>query len=408
MRRSIMALAVLLFSFLSVSYAEDKLTKEDVVALVKQGVPEDDIVWKLERTGSEFKLTDNDRKWLKEQGVSSWVSIVMDMTPKARKEKLPIYYGPKLTSQDIVNLTKKGIPSWEIPLMIAHTQSKFTLSEAEKNWLKSEGVQPIVIMLMETQTEKQAQKPFLARGKIERGGQPIRGGKYYDDAVSIAPGSYRLDHQLKTNEFDYFKVRLKNGQKLTCWVRTTDISDSGGIGIHSPERTAIIRADIYGKNAKRNCYYYVFDAPGGEKDLYILMGNDYSTDDAVIYDIAVDELYDASSGKDAGSYFDAPLAITAGEHTCYAPSGDADMYVMKVKKGRTLTVKLIPDNPAGYFRAVLYSESREALAEKWNSPGSVLTVSAANKSATDENFYIKVDRSGDDPVGKYVLKVEAK
>lgn len=387
--------------------AGQALTKEDVVTLIARGVPEDEIVWTLERTRSEFSLTDDDRKWLKKNGATDWICIVMDMSPEKRSFQLPVYYGKPLSKEDVIRLSRKVAPH-ELCLMVAHTQSKFPpITSEEKKWLQGEGVHPLVIMLMQTQTENAKEKPFLQRGKIDRGGEPVRGGKYYEEAAPIAPGTYRLDHQLKANEFDYFRVRVKNGQGLACSVRTTDASANGGIAVHSADRTVLVRADVYGNNRKNQCDYYVFDAPEGEKELYIVIGNGDPANTDVIYEIAVSDLYDAASGRDAGSYFDSPLELEprAKEYACYLPTGDVDMFAVPVKKGQALTASVVPESPAGYFRLVFYNEAREATSDRWNSPGSIATLSAPAPDK-DAKLFIKIERSGADPVGAYTLKID--
>ncbi len=55
-------------------------------------------------------------------------------------------------------------------------------------------------------------------------GTAVRGGTGFDDALSLTPGKYRLDHNLAPNQYDYFKVNVKKGDKLNVKIVTSDKS----------------------------------------------------------------------------------------------------------------------------------------------------------------------------------------
>lgn len=410
--KSIVVFIVIIIVFPVVAFcSENHLMKEDVALLARQGLSEDEIVWKLEKNKSNFQLTDKDRIWLEQQGVSSWVCMVMDMKPEERTEKLPIYYGGSLSKKNVVALTKKGIPAHELCLMIANTHSKYDLTKEDKKWLTSEGVNPLVIMVMETQKKQPAaEKPFLERGPIDRGGTPFRGGKYYDDAVPIVPGSYKLDHQLKRGEYDYFKIKLKNGQKLICSVHTSEISAAGCIAIHSPDRTELAKVWTRRFNEKRACSYEVFNA-SGDNEYYVLIGfEEEPLNDKVIYTIALEDHFDANTKRDAPAEFERAVILQPGEYTeNWAALNDSDMYVIDIDKGEGLSLRLIPYQANGKFKVTFFNEDRERLAENRNKePGSVVKV-AMDSNDTKQRIYIYVERDGltlSDHYGKYTLKIE--
>jgi len=411
MKRILLVSCVFILSLVTALYAgEKKLTREDVAEFVKQGMPEDKIISVITESDSEFALTDQDRRWLDERYVSPWVCIVMDMKPRERREKVPFYTGGKITKEGVIQLTKKGYPAHEIVLMIARTQSRYTLTEEEKQWLRNEGVDPLVINLMEIQREVKKQEPFLEQGAIERGGLPIRGGKYYTDAVEIKPGKYRLDHQLRPDEYDYFKIKLKNGQRLICSVRTTDVASKGGIAIHSYERTAITKAEVYHYNGADRCFFALYDSAEKEKEVYILIGcGNNSVDTEVIYAVSVEDNFDANSATDAGKHFDTALAIKPGEYPHnWATGDDVDMYTLRLKKKGEISVKLTPYVSEGSFTVSILNEDRENMVVEWSKQaGAVVKTSAINPDA-EQKVYIKVERGTSDPVGKYALKIEVK
>jgi len=53
-------------------------------------------------------------------------------------------------------------------------------------------------------------------------GTAVRGGTGFDNALSLTPGKYRLDHNLAPNQFDYFKVNVKKGDLLNIKVVNGD------------------------------------------------------------------------------------------------------------------------------------------------------------------------------------------
>lgn len=411
MKRILLILCVFILSLVTTLYAQEKkLTKENIVEFTKQGVSEDEIVGRITDSGVDFALTDNDRRWLSEQGVSPWICIVMDMKPEERREKVPFYTGGKITKEGVIKLTKKGYPATEICLMIARTQSKYTLTEEEKKWLGSEGVDPLVINLMEIQREVKKQPPFLERGAIERGGLVIHGGKYYTDAVEIKPGNYRLDHQLRPDEYDYFKIKLRNGQRLVCSVRTTDVASKGGIAIHSGERTLITKAEVYNYNGTDRCFFALYDSPEKEKEVYILIGcGSNSVDTEVIYAVSVEDNFDADSATDAGRNFDTPLTIKPGEYPHnWATGNDVDMYTLRLKKKGEISVKLTPYASEGSFTVSILNEDRQNLAVEWSKQAGAVVKAAAINPDAEQKVYVKVERGASDPLGKYALKIEVK
>ena len=65
-------------------------------------------------------------------------------------------------------------------------------------------------------------------------GDPIRGGNSYETAVALPPGKlFHLDHHQRINQFDYFYVDAKPGQKITTFVETGE----NGVAIQGDQAT---------------------------------------------------------------------------------------------------------------------------------------------------------------------------
>lgn len=400
---SIIFVVFLCFAF---SYCKaEGLTKEGIAGLVKDGYSDTYITWQLESSGALFRLGPQDIGWLKNQGVSEKVISVMQMAPDERKKVSAMSGQEKLAKQDIINLSKRGVAPHEIVMIIASTQSKFPLTDKEKEWLASEGVHPLVINIMSLYPEEKKVAPFLERGKIERGGLPVRGGKYYEEAVTIKPGSYCLDHQLRQNEYDYFKIRLASGQRLVCTVRTTEVVRAGAISIHSDNRTQLESAVADYPSSQKTCVYEMYDS--GDKDFYILIGWNYrGIEPGAIYDISIEEHFDAGTKADAPRDFKNAVAIRPGEYPDnWVYHNDEDLFFLNLRKGQQLTVRAIPEE--GRLRVRLYNEDREEFMAEWSKQaGSVAKASFTNTSE-GQKIFIKVDREGAFVANsKYALKID--
>lgn len=258
--------------------------------------------------------------------------------------------------------------------------------------------------------------PYLDRGGIDRGGQSIRGGKYYDDAVEIQPGKYHLDHKLREDEYDYFKIKVKSGQRLACSVLTTDISQYAGLQIHSFDRKSLCSLSTLTHNQLKTGVVDFFDLPEGTEDVYIVVGSDITNvGEDVIYEISLEDHFDANGSSDAGNVFDKAVEIKPGKYEKnWLPSNDVDMYKMSLSKGEELSVRIIPDNCPFHFLLSVMNEDRETLIKGENKEeGSVAKIILVNQTG-DQVVYIKVDHgywAGDGQKGnecKYIIQIDVK
>ncbi len=67
---------------------------------------------------------------------------------------------------------------------------------------------------------REAEKPIDKSNTDSQLGTAIRGGNGFETAVAITPGTYHLDHNQKSGDFDYFKLTIKPGEKIKISVAT--------------------------------------------------------------------------------------------------------------------------------------------------------------------------------------------
>ena len=85
-------------------------------------------------------------------------------------------------------------------------------------------------------------------------GEEVRGGAKYEEAVAIKPATvYHLDHHQREDEYDYFVVEARDGQKIVASIQAVEkgvtirgdkFQKSGmrytGIAIHAPDQRALV------------------------------------------------------------------------------------------------------------------------------------------------------------------------
>ena len=85
-------------------------------------------------------------------------------------------------------------------------------------------------------------------------GQEIRGGNTYEDAVTIQAGTtYYLDHHQRKDNYDYFAIDARDGQKIVATIQAYDVgvtirgekfqegkgSPYSGIALHAPDKQRV-------------------------------------------------------------------------------------------------------------------------------------------------------------------------
>ncbi len=117
-------------------------------------------------------------------------------------------------------------------------------------------------------------------------GEEIRGGAKYDEAVAIKTGTtYHLDHHQRKDEYDYFAVDARDGQKIVGSIQAFDygVSIRGdkidrshaaytGLAIHAPDQRNVADNWVAGPGEKMSLAVAIGAGQGGR--FYILVGND--------------------------------------------------------------------------------------------------------------------------------------
>jgi len=250
---------------------------------------------------------------------------------------------------------------------------------------------------------------FLELPKKTRFGEWIRGGRYYDDAVPLKPGKYRLDHDLRKGEYDYFKISLKNGQKFRIQYTSQDEgSGCAGAAMHSKDRLKLVSNYIVHKSSTGETALEVFDLENAPAEFYVLIGSTCGVQSKqTMIDVYVEDRFDAGSGKEAGPKLKKPLPIKPGkyEENWLQLKSDVDTFVVTGEPGKELHVKALPESESATLKFSLYNEDRERL----------LYAQAKNKGAVvkgmvlvSEDYpeiYIQV---GGFDATKYSLKVQSR
>ncbi len=201
-------------------------------------------------------------------------------------------------------------------------------------------------------------------------GEEIRGGDNYETAVPLpASKLFRLNHHQKYNQYDYFFVDAKPGQKIVVSLETGEKGVNikpdnsydenqnpyAGIGIHSPQKTKIRHEEIIGgKNDARVLSYPV--PSGGEGRYYILVGSAYDAQHKDHrFKVELADQFDAGSKQDAGDSQATALAILPGTHKAYFTSTDSvDTFKFPVPAGASLNIRARPMNDKVALRLWVY------------------------------------------------------
>jgi von Willebrand factor type A domain len=187
-------------------------------------------------------------------------------------------------------------------------------------------------------------------------GEEIRGGAKYDEAVAIKLGTtYHLDHHQRKDEYDYFTVEARDGQKIVASIQAFDYGvniHSGkvdkssaaysGLAIHAPDQRNIVDNWVYRPGEKMTVAVPIGAGQGGR--YYILVGNDAGDQHQnARFEVTVVDLFDANSGRDAGSDDSKAVEIQPGTYTGYLHANDdTDFYAITVSPKTKYNVRIKP------------------------------------------------------------------
>lgn len=254
------------------------------------------------------------------------------------------------------------------------------------------------------------QESLLVKKEITVYGAPIRGGNSYETAVPITPGQqFHLDHHQRKNEFDYFYVDAKDGQKIGALIETgpKGVSISGeqlneqvrennspyaGIRIHSPQRQNLVDAEIIGDVSNRKLLSVPLGMGQGGR-YYILVGSTYDNQHKDHpFTISLTDLFDAGTTADAGDTVAQAVEIQPGVYPKnYLHGNDkVDMFKFKTAPGATYAIKARPT-----------SEKKRLAITITDSDG----VQLVDASSPNEGAAVKIDNFGSVKGGDLFIKL---
>lgn len=187
-------------------------------------------------------------------------------------------------------------------------------------------------------------------------GEEIRGGAKYEEAVALKPSTvYHLDHHQREDEYDYFVVEARDGQKIVASIQAVEKGitirgdkyvESGlpytGIAIHAPDQRHIVDKWVAGPGEKATVSVSLGSGQGGR--FFVLVGNEHASQHQNSrFDVTLVDLFDANSGRDAGSDDSKAVDIAPGNHTGYLYANDAtDYYALAVSPGTKYNIRVKP------------------------------------------------------------------
>jgi hypothetical protein len=188
-------------------------------------------------------------------------------------------------------------------------------------------------------------------------GQEIRGGNTYEDAVTIQPGTtYHLDHHQRDDNYDYFAIDARDGQKIVATIQAYDVGVTisgdkfkeggappySGIALHSPDKQRVADRWVASPGQKTGIELPIGAGRGGR--FYVLIGNEHEDQHRYArFDVQLVDISDAKSGRDAGADDAGAIEIEPGETSGYLNANDKiDYFAFKVVPKATYALRARP------------------------------------------------------------------
>lgn len=227
----------------------------------------------------------------------------------------------------------------------------------------------------------------------------IRGGDGFASAVPITPGSYRLDHHQRRDEYDFFAIEVRPGYSLEVrqvayevgvdiagdtFKEAPPVTSRAGVGISGPDQLRIARHAGLGAGQEAFARAGVTAGRGGT--YYIDIGTSYGDvhKDSVMTVAIVDQT-DADSGTDAGGSERDALSLEPGVYRAWRQSrDDIDMYAVTAAAGAAYGVRVRPENADSVLSLVVTDDDGVQLAR----------ASAPNGGAAARVDGVQATRSG--------------
>ncbi|HEX5033489.1 MAG TPA: hypothetical protein VFW62_03330, partial [bacterium] len=251
-------------------------------------------------------------------------------------------------------------------------------------------------------------------------GEEIRGGDNFETAVPLAPNKlFRLNHHQRVNQYDYFSVEAKPGQKIIVSLETGEkgvdikpdnsytenLNPYAAISLQAPNRSQLkVENIIGGKNDSRRI---IFPVPlDGAGKYYILVGSAYDNQHKDHrFKVELGELFDAGSQQDAGDTRDSALSIQPGTIKGYVnPNDEVDTYKVNLPAG-ALNLRVRPVSEKVHMNLTLFdAEGVEVARGNAPNPGAVAKIENAAIAKAGE-YVLKVSGGYDPPESEYTLEI---
>jgi hypothetical protein len=254
------------------------------------------------------------------------------------------------------------------------------------------------------------QESLLVKKDIATYGTPIRGGNSYETAVALAPGQqFHLDHHQRKNEFDFFYIDVKDGQKLEALLQTgvKGVSITGeklneqiqennspyaGLQIHSPQRQRLVAEEIIGDISNRKLINVPLGMGQGGR-YFVLIGSTYDNQHKDNpFTVTLVDMFDAGTTADAGDTETQALPLQPGVYPKnYLSANDKiDMFKMTAAPGASYAIKARPTSEKKRLQITIKDADGVQLAEA---------------SSPNEGAAVKIDNFGSVKGGELFIKL---
>lgn len=274
--------------------------------------------------------------------------------------------------------------------------------------------------------------------------EPSEGGDSLETAVEIQPENYAAWNNIPTplNKREYFKIVVEAGQMLIVTVTNpteetfdivsnTILYDENGEVLIPNHENPLYNMSSAGKSGRycwlpsseKSLYTYYISVGGsiptrggtigkfiGDGTSYFLIFERDSTIlmpiNSPMYNVSIEDNFDAGSQTDAGDRFEIAMDITQGKYKGYLSgkwgTDKKDLYKMHVEKGKILTVKVTPPSDKTRGLTIYDGDGGVITEEHPLNPGAIVKTEKEITSSGD--LYIEI--TSDDDYGEYVLDLE--
>lgn len=253
-------------------------------------------------------------------------------------------------------------------------------------------------------------------------GEEIRGGDNFETAVPLPAGKlFRLNHHQRVNQYDYFFVDAKPGQKITVSLETGEkgveikpdntytenLNPYAGISLQSPNRTQLAYENIIG--GKNDSKRLIFPVPiDGAGKYYILVGSSYDAQHKDHrFKVEFADLFDAGSKQDAGDTRESALTIQPGAIKGYVnPNDEIDTYKIQLPAG-PLSLKVRPSNESVALTVEIYDADGVQLGRAF-APNAGAVTKLENVTLPKSGEYVlKLLAGANPPESEYNLEIQS-